>query len=113
MHPDVVSRWVQAILPFDPENDSERLAHAFCLSQLARRSGQRAIDIAEDLRDEVLDRLRSSRMPDHWIEMVERPSSWKSDERAQMFGESLPAGLRLRTERSIRYLGDDVDRSES
>src|SRR5262249_8547015 len=39
IHPDVVQKWIDAILPFQPGNDSERLAWAFCLAGLARKSG--------------------------------------------------------------------------
>ena len=42
VHPQTVEKWVEAILPFEPGNQSERMAWGFCLSQLARRTGQRA-----------------------------------------------------------------------
>jgi hypothetical protein len=43
VHPEVVQNWIDALLPFEPSHESERIAWAFCLTQLARRSGQRAI----------------------------------------------------------------------
>src|SRR5207253_4071679 len=45
LHPQVAQTWIDAVRDFTPGNDSERLAWAFCLTQLARRSGQRALDI--------------------------------------------------------------------
>src|SRR5205807_6141151 len=54
VHHEVVEGWLDAILGFEPGNQSERLAWAFCLSQLARRTGQRALDIDDSHRRTVL-----------------------------------------------------------
>ena len=95
LHPQVVQTWLDAILPFEPGNDSERLAWAFCLSQLARRSGQRALDVDDSHRQSVLHVLNSMSVPAHWIRMVEEVLELESEEQSQMFGEALPIGLRL------------------
>lgn len=95
LHPQVAERWVDAIVGFEPGNQSERLARAFCLSQLARRSGQRALDVDDTRRQSVLTLLRSQRVPEHWVRMVEEVSELEGEEQSQMFGESLPIGLRL------------------
>jgi hypothetical protein len=97
LHPEVIHEWLDAILPFRPSNTSERLGWAFCLSQLARRSGQRAVDISEDHRAQVLEVLRTSDAPNHWVRMVEEHSALENEEESQLFGESLPIGLRLRS----------------
>jgi molecular chaperone DnaK (HSP70) len=95
VHPDVVQQWLDAILNFHPGHDSERMAWAFCLSQLARQSGQRALDIDEAHRERVVTVLRSQSVPEHWIRIVEEVSELEGEEQSQMFGESLPIGLRL------------------
>jgi hypothetical protein len=95
LHPQVVQKWIEAILPFEPGHQSERTAWSFCLAQLARRSGQRAIDIDESQRLHVLNALKAQRAPDHWIRMVEEMVELDADEQSQMFGEALPIGLRL------------------
>jgi hypothetical protein len=95
VHPEVIQGWLDAILGFQPGHDSERLAWAFCLTQLARQSGQRALDIDESHRHKVLAVLRSLTIPEHWIRMVEEVSELEGEEQSQMFGESLPIGLRL------------------
>jgi hypothetical protein len=95
VHPEVVQTWLDAILPFAPAHQSERLAWSFCLAQLARRSGQRAIDIDDSHRHSALTVLRSQSVPDHWVRMVEEVAELDSDEQSQMFGETLPIGLRL------------------
>ena len=95
VHHQVVEKWLEAILPFQPGNQSERLAWAFCLSQLARRTGQRALDIDDSHRQSVLHVLRGLSIPEHWRRMVEEVSELEQEEQGQMLGDSLPIGLRL------------------
>jgi hypothetical protein len=95
LHPQVVQRWLDAILSFQPANQSERLGWAFCLAQLARRSGQRALDVDDAHRQGVAGVLRGLDVPAHWPKMVEEVTELERDEQSQMFGESLPIGLRL------------------
>jgi hypothetical protein len=95
VHHQIVESWLDAILGFVPGNDSERLAWAFCLSQVARKSGQRALDVDDNHRQMVLQTLRGQNVPGHWIQMVEQVTELEGDEQTQMFGESLPIGLRL------------------
>ncbi len=95
VHHQVVEKWIETIFPFEPGNQSERLAWAFCLSQLARRTGQRALDIDETHRQSVLSVLRGLSIPDHWRRMVEEVSEMEQEEQGQMLGDSLPIGLRL------------------
>jgi hypothetical protein len=97
LHPQVVQKWIDAILPFEPGHQSERMAWAFCLTQLARKSGQRAIDIDDSHRLHVLNALNAQSLPIHWVRMVEDVLELEADEQSQMFGEALPIGLRLKT----------------
>jgi hypothetical protein len=91
----VVEKWLAALVGFEPGNDSERLAWAFCLAQLARKSGQRALDVDDSHRQSVLTVLRAQPVPAHWVRLVEEVSESERDEQSQLFGESLPIGLRL------------------
>ncbi len=95
LHPEVVQGWLDAILSFEPGHESERLAWAFCLAQLGRRSGQRALDIDDSHRQSVLTVLRSQSVPRHWAQMVEEVTELEGEEQSQMLGDSLPIGLRL------------------
>src|SRR5262249_8957995 len=74
VHHQIVERWLDALLTFEPGHPSERLSWAFCLTQLARRTGQRALDIDESHRQSVLSVLRSFAVPPHWVRMVEEVS---------------------------------------
>ncbi len=95
VHPQLAQTWLDAILSFSPGNDSERLAWAFCLAQLARRSGQRALDVDDSHRHSVVTVLRSQAVPGHWVRMVEEVTDLEGEEQSQMFGEALPIGLKL------------------
>jgi hypothetical protein len=95
VHRQLAEAWLDALVGFEPGHDSERTAWAFCLAQLARRSGQRALDVDDSHRQSVLTVLRSQPIPPHWIRMVEEVSELEGEEQSQMFGESLPIGLRL------------------
>ena len=57
--------------------------------------GQRALDVDDSHRQSVLTVLRSLHVPGHWVRMVEEVSAMEGEEQSQMFGESLPIGLRL------------------
>jgi DNA-K related protein len=95
LHPETVEGWLDVLLPFEPSHPSERMAWAFCLAQLARRTGQRALDIDDGHRERVLAALRSQSIPPHWTQMVDEVVESEADEQSQMFGESLPIGLKL------------------
>jgi hypothetical protein len=95
LHPQVVERWLDQLLSFEPGHESERMGWGFCLSQLARRTGQRALDVDDSHRQSVLTVLRSLNIPGNWVRMVEEVTQSEGEEQSQMFGESLPIGLRL------------------
>jgi hypothetical protein len=95
VHPQVVEKWLEQLLEFQPANDSEKNGWAYCLANLARMTGQRALDVDDTIRTRVLDALRRLRVPSHWSEMVENVIEMDAGDRGQLFGESLPIGLRL------------------
>jgi len=97
VHPQTAERWLDAVLSFEPGNPSERLGWCFCLSQLARRTGQRALDVDDGHRRTVLAALGGQSVPEHWVRMVEEVSELGQEEQGQMLGDSLPIGLRLLT----------------
>jgi hypothetical protein len=99
VHREVAQRWLDAIVSFEPGNQSEHMAWAFCLSQLARRTGQRALDVDDSHQRSVLTVLNGLNVPAHWVRMVEEVTELEQEEQGQMLGDALPIGLRLvRTE---------------
>lgn len=95
VHHQLVESWLAALVGFEPTHESERMAWAFCLAQLARRTGQRALDVDDSHQASVLTVLRSLSVPQHWVQMVEDVVELEGEEQGQMLGDSLPIGLRL------------------
>jgi hypothetical protein len=95
VHPEIVQHWLDAILGFAPGHASERVAWLFCLAQLARRSGQRALDIDDAHRAKVLAVLHQHAAPKRLSHAVEEVVELAGDDQSELFGESLPIGLRL------------------
>jgi hypothetical protein len=95
VHPEIVEQWIEELLSFQPGNESERNGWLFCLAELARQSGLRAVDVSDPTRYRVLGALRTNPCPGAWRRVVEEVVAPEGEERARMFGESLPIGLRL------------------
>jgi hypothetical protein len=95
VHPEIVEQWIEELLPFQPGNDSERTGWLFCLAELARRSGLRAVDVSDSVRERVLAVLRANPCPASWKRMVEEVTQAGGEDASRLFGESLPIGLRL------------------
>ena len=96
VHPDIAERWLEAALGFRPNGEGELLGWAFCLAQLARRSGLRGVDVGDEVSAGVAKLLRTLRVPAGWPRLAEEVVRDAGDEQARLFGESLPIGLRLR-----------------
>ncbi len=65
--------------------------------QLARRTGDRARDVGDRVRKEVIDRLRAAGASADPIRVVSEVVPVEEQERAAFFGDALPLGLRLVT----------------
>ena len=90
--PETAAAWLQAVLALDWKAVEPA---AFAAAQLARLTGDRARDLAPELRDEVARRLAALRAPQSWITMVREVVSLDDADRRRSFGEALPPGLRL------------------
>jgi hypothetical protein len=95
VHPDRVSAWLQSLNHLNPQNERERQAWLFTLTQLARRTGQRALDIDDEMRGLVLAVLRRENAPAAWLTAVAEGGTLASEESSQLLGDALPIGLRL------------------
>ena len=89
---DVVCNWLNRIL----SEDWKKTPHAgFAATLIARMSGDRARDIDDSLRLQIIAKLKLSKAPLSWIEMVEQVKELDEKEEKQIFGEALPPGLKL------------------
>ena len=89
---EVACRWLTQILAEDWKKTPQA---GFAATLIARMSGDRACDINEDMRQQVISKLKLSKAPSSWIDMVENFKELDEKEESQMFGEALPPGLTL------------------
>lgn len=92
-----VSRWIDELLALETETDETFLQG---LIQMARYTGDRERDLAQEVRERISERLIQLPRGGRLMELLNNPGT-VLEEREQdwVFGESLPAGLRLSTAR--------------
>jgi len=89
---EIVSVWLLQIL----KTDWKKVPQAgFAATLIARMSGDRARDLDESVRLEIIAKLKLSKAPGSWVEMVESYKELDEMEARQVFGEALPPGLKL------------------
>jgi molecular chaperone DnaK (HSP70) len=89
---DIVSLWLKQLLAVDWKKIPQA---GFAATLIARMSGDRARDIDEAMRLQVVKKLKLSKAPASWIDMVEQLKELDEKEEKQIFGEALPPGLKL------------------
>ncbi|PNH94363.1 Hsp70 family protein [Vibrio diazotrophicus] len=68
---------------------------AFAAVMICRKTGDRTLDISDDFRTLVLEKLKQSRAPEAWIQLVKNVSELSETESKRIFGDALPHGLTL------------------
>lgn len=89
---DVAQTWLEHLLKIDWRSLEPA---AFAATQLARMGGDRERDLAPEIRERVVERLRKEKAPAQWIALVQEATELDTSEESLIFGESLPPGLRL------------------
>jgi hypothetical protein len=89
---EVAARWLTTMLALD----WHRVEPArFAATQIARMTGDRARDLAPELREKVARRLETAGAPKTWIMLVRDVVKLDEADERRVFGESLPPGLKL------------------
>jgi molecular chaperone DnaK (HSP70) len=89
---DVATRWLDAIFAQDWKKVEPAM---FAAVQIARMTGDRSRDLPLPVRETVVRRLEAANAPPTWIDMVREVVTLDSADTGRVFGESLPAGLKL------------------
>ncbi|MFU8789032.1 MAG: Hsp70 family protein [Methylobacter sp.] len=92
IHAAIVSQWLTQMLVLDWKKNPQV---GFAATLIARMSGDRARDIDEAMRLQIVEKLKLSKVPMSWIDMVEQLKELDEKEEKQIFGEALPPGLKL------------------
>ncbi len=87
-----VQQWLPEILKQDW--NAEPMA-AFATVMMCRKTGDRLLDIDDDLRTQVLEKLTHSKSGQSWIDLVANVCTLDETESRRAFGDALPTGLKL------------------
>ncbi|MGE8374884.1 MAG: molecular chaperone DnaK, partial [Diaphorobacter nitroreducens] len=92
MPPEAAAEFLHATLREDWRHNEHAL---FAAVQIARMTGDRARDLPDALRTEVLEKMRATHAPARWIALVEQPTAMEAEDQQRSLGDSLPPGLVL------------------
>ncbi|EFP96325.1 Hsp70 family protein [Vibrio caribbeanicus] len=65
----------------------------FACVMMCRKTGDRLLDITEVTRTKVIEKLKASKSPLQWIELVAEVSELTENETRRAYGDTLPSGL--------------------
>ncbi|NVJ55896.1 MAG: hsp70 family protein [Vibrionaceae bacterium] len=68
---------------------------AFAAVMICRKTGDRLFDISDEFRNQVLEKLKQSKVSPSWVTLVEEVSELSESESRRVFGDALPSGLTL------------------
>ena len=92
MPPAAAQEFLSAALAQDWRRNETAM---FAAVQMARMTGDRARDVSDAVRAQVLEKMRSSGAPERWISMVEQVVAMDAEDQKRSLGDSLPPGLVL------------------
>lgn len=87
-----VAAWLTQTLR---EDWKKKPTAGFAATLMARMSGDRTRDIDDGLRNQVLDKLKLSKTPQAWYDMVAEVREMDAKDEQKLLGEALPPGLKL------------------
>ncbi|SJN58305.1 Chaperone protein DnaK [Vibrio ruber DSM 16370] len=87
-----LSHWLAELLQQDWKQEP---MIGFAAMMMSRKTGDRQVDITDDLRTAVTDKLKQSKAPQSWLTLIDEISQVCESDSKRIFGETLPSGLRL------------------
>ncbi len=95
-HNLIPAKQIEQWLPILLEQDWKIQPMAgFAAVMMARLIGDRTLDVSEQVRQTIIDKLKQNRCPQSWIELISNQQTLTEADSKQLFGDSLPTGLRL------------------
>ncbi|WP_313083156.1 Hsp70 family protein [Pulveribacter sp.] len=92
MPPEAAQEFLAAALAQDWRKNEHAM---FAAVQIARRTGERTLDLADGVRAQVLAKLQDSAAPERWVSQVREVVQLDAEDRQRSLGDSLPPGLAL------------------
>lgn len=85
-------QWLPKLLE---QNWQKEQMIAFAAVMICRKTGDRQFDISDDYRNQVIEKLKQSKVPDSWLTLVSEVTELSESESKRVFGDALPSGLSL------------------
>lgn len=92
MPPDAAQEFLNATLVQDWRKNETAM---FAAVQITRMTGDRARDLPDVVRAQVLEKMRAAGAPERWVAMVEQVVQMAAEDQKRSLGDSLPPGLVL------------------
>jgi hypothetical protein len=92
--PDEAARWIDQLIGYSWSNPT---IAGRTISQMARKTGDRARDLDEEMRHRVLEWMALNELTEELKRRVMEITPPARNDQTAMFGESLPLGIILRT----------------
>ncbi|GAB2490378.1 Hsp70 family protein [Comamonas humi] len=92
MPPEAAQEFLDATLAQDWRKNETAM---FAAVQMARMTGDRARDLADEVRERVVQQLRQAQAPARWLQMVQEVAVLGEADARRNFGDALPPGLQL------------------
>ena len=92
MPPEAAQEFLDATLAQDWRKNETAM---FAAVQMARMTGDRARDLDQAVREQVLLKMRAAGAPQRWVAMVEQVVQMEAEDQKRSLGDSLPPGLVL------------------
>ncbi|MCG3732017.1 Hsp70 family protein [Vibrio cincinnatiensis] len=89
---DIVEQWLPKLLE---QNWQREPMIAFACVMICRKTGDRTLDIRDDIRQQVTEKLKQCKAPTSWIHLMDSRGELSAGESKRMFGDTLPSGLIL------------------
>jgi hypothetical protein len=89
---DIAESWLDQLTADYKKNPR---AVPLAATMIGRVSGDRSRDINENYRDNLIKLLRATKSPLRWITLVSEKQILDQSDQSQIYGETLPAGLKL------------------
>jgi hypothetical protein len=87
-----IEQWLPELLSQDWNKEP---MIGFATVMMCRKTGDRLFDISDDYREQVCQKLVSSKVPDSWLPLVQEITELSDTDSRKVFGDSLPQGLHL------------------
>lgn len=94
--PETVSLWLKYIMSIKIQDREVLNQQLFALSRIAAVSGDRNMDLSPEMRNQIKTYMSSNGAAEHWLVHLDKLTEDSAEEKAALFGDVLPLGLKMR-----------------